>query len=396
LCKRMCFWCNQNGERREMTREVIESSMAVALAVKLCRPLVIPMYPITPQTHIVERLADFINDGELESEMIHVESEHSAISAAIGSSATGARTFTATASQGLALMHEILHIVSGMRLPVVMACVNRALSAPINIWNDHQDSISARDTGWIQFYVESGQEALDTTIQAFKIAENRKVMLPVMVCLDGFTLSHVWEPVDIPQQREINRYLPKFSPLYTLDPKHPVTMGPVGFPDSFMKFKKQQQDAMTDSFYYIKSANTEFSKQFKRSYGDGLLEGYMIDDAEYAVIAMGTICGTTRVVIDELRKEGKKVGLIKIRCYRPFPSEELKKITKNLKGIAVIDKNISIGYEGAVYSDVRSTLYGSNIIINGFIAGLGGKDITVNHIKDIYNKIDKERKVEWI
>jgi pyruvate ferredoxin oxidoreductase alpha subunit len=379
-----------------MTRQVIESSMAVALGVKLCKPAVIPMYPITPQTHIVERLSDFINDGDLDSEMIHVESEHSAISAALGSSAMGVRTFTATASQGLALMHEVLHIVSGMRLPVVLACANRALSAPINIWNDHQDSVSARDTGWIQLYVESAQEALDTTIQAFKVAENRKVMLPAMVCLDGFTLTHVYEPVDIPQQRDVNKYLPKFKPAYVLDPKKPVTMGPVGFPDTFMNFKEQEQEAMKEALTLIKKSNTDFNKLFKRSYGNGLVEGYKMKDAKYAVVCMGTLCGTTRVVIDELRKKGKKVGMIKIRTYRPFPESDLISLSTKLKGLAVIDKDISLGYEGALFTDIRSALFGQKLVINGFIAGLGGRDITPDHIKDIFKKLDKQRKTEWI
>jgi pyruvate ferredoxin oxidoreductase alpha subunit len=379
-----------------MTRQVIESSMAVALGVKLCKPAVIPMYPITPQTHIVERISEFINDGELDTEMIHVESEHSAISAALGSSATGVRTFTATASQGLALMHEVLHIVSGMRLPVVLACANRALSAPINIWNDHQDSVSARDTGWIQLYVESAQEALDTTIQAFKVAENKKVMLPAMVCLDGFTLSHVYEPVDVPLQRDVNKFLPRFKPIFILDPKKPVTMGPVGFPDTFMDFKQQEQDAMNESLAIIKKTNNEFKKQFGRSYGNGLVEGYKMRDAEYAIICMGTVCGTTRVVVDELRKAGKKVGMIKVRTYRPFPESDIKNLCSKLKGLAVIDKNISLGYEGALFTDIRSALYGSKTIVNGFVAGLGGRDITPDHLKAIFKKLNMQRKTEWI
>ncbi|MFO7711473.1 MAG: transketolase C-terminal domain-containing protein [Candidatus Woesearchaeota archaeon] len=375
-------------------KKVMETSMAVAQAVKLCRPATIPMYPITPQTHIVENIAQFINDGELSSDMIHVESEHSAISAALGSSATGVRTFTATASQGLALMHEILHITSGMRLPVVMAVANRALSAPINIWNDHQDSMSARDTGWIQLYVESAQEALDTMIQAFRIAENKKVLLPAMVCIDGFTLSHVYEPVEVPQIREVGRYLPKFSPPYKLDPKKPITMGPVGFPDSFMTFKKQEQDAMTESLNVIRTANKDFKRQFKRGYGNGLIEEYKMSDAEHAIITMGSLCGTTRDAVDELRENGKKVGLLKIRTYRPFPADEIKKATKNLKSIVVIEKNISLGHEGAVYSDLRSTLYDTDIIINGYIAGLGGKDITAQHIKDC--TFEKKQPVTWM
>lgn len=374
----------------------METSQAMATGVKLCKPAVIPMYPITPQTHIVEKLADFINDGELKSEMIHVESEHSAISAAVGSSATGVRTFTATASQGLALMHEILHVVSGMRLPIVMGVANRALSAPINIWNDHQDSISARDTGWIQFYVETAQEALDTIIHAFKVAEHKKVLLPAMVCMDGFTLSHVFEPVDVPQQRAVSSFLPKYDPKFELDPKKPVTMGPVGFPDTFMTFKKQEQDAMTEALKLIPQVNKDFEKSFKRSYGNGLVEEYKLKDANFALVSMGSLCGTIRHTVDKLREEGIKVGMIKIRTYRPFPEEDIKKACKGLKAIGVIDKNISLGQHGALYTDIRSTMYDSDLIINGFIAGLGGKDITPKDIAECFKKLKKQQDPEWI
>ncbi len=380
-----------------MAKTVIEASMAVAIGAKLCKPAVIPMYPITPQTHIVERLADFINDGELDSNMIHVESEHSAISAALGASATGVRTFTATASQGLALMHEILHIVSGMRLPVVMAVANRALSAPINIWNDHQDSVSARDTGWVQIYAESAQEALDSVIHAYKIAEDKSILLPVMVCIDGFTLSHVYEPVDVPDQAKVNRFLPGYKPVYAyLDPKKPISQGPVGFPDSFMDFKKDEQDAMINAKNAIKKANSSFQSSFGRTYGNGVIEEYMTKDAEFIIAAMGSVCGTCRVVVDEMRKEGKKVGLLKVRSYRPFPKEDIIKACEKASGIAVIDKNISLGYEGALYSDLRSSIFDQKKIINGFIAGLGGRDITPNNIRYMLLSLKKQKEPEWI
>lgn len=379
-------------------KKVIEASTAVALGVKLCNPAVIPMYPITPQTHIVERLADYINDGLLKSEMIHAESEHSAISAALGAEATGVRVFTATASQGLALMHEILFVVAGMRLPVVIAVANRALSAPINIWNDHQDSISERDSGWIQLYVESAQEALDTIIQAYKIAENRKVLLPVMVCLDGFTLSHVYEPVDIPEKKDVDKFLPKYNPLFRLDPEKPVTMGPIGFPNTYMEFRKATHEAMLNSIEIIKDVNNDFKNSFNRSYGNGLIETYKINDAEYAVATMGTACGTTRVVVDELRKQGKKVGLIKIKSFRPFPKQEIINCCKNIKGIAVIDRNISLGNEGALCTELRSAFYNQEKkpIIKGFIAGLGGRDITPEHIKTAFKKIETSNNSKWL
>jgi len=377
-------------------KKVIEASEAVAKAVALCKPAVIPMYPITPQTHIVERLADYINDGLLDSEMIHVESEHSAISAAIGVSSAGTRVFTATASQGLALMHEILYVVSGMRLPVVMAVANRALSAPINIWNDHQDSMGARDSGWIQLYVESSQEALDTIIMAYKIAENKKILLPVMVCLDGFTLSHVWEPADIPSQKDVDGFLPKFNPLYKLDPTKPVTMGPIGFPNSFMNFKEMQQNAIIDSLDVIKKTNSEFMAKFKRGYGNGLIETYKTKDASRAIVCSGTICGTSRVLVDMLREKGEKVGMIKIKSFRPFPVDELKKAVLGIKSLAVVDRSISLGNDGPLCTEVKSVLCDKNIKVSGFIAGLGGRDVTLKHLNIALSKAGKTEKTEWL
>lgn len=344
----------------------------------------------------MERLADYINDGILDSEMIHVESEHSAISAAIGSQATGVRSFTATASQGLALMHEILFVVSGMRLPIVMAVANRALSAPINIWNDQQDSISARDDGWIQLYVESSQEALDTVIMAYKIAENKNVLLPVKVCLDGFTLSHVYEPVDIPDQKEVDSFLPPYKAIHAyLDPKKPMTQGPIAFPDTYMELKKMQQNAMDFSLKVIPKVSSDFKAKFKRSYGNGLIETYKIQDAKQAIVGMGTVCSTARVVVDNLRKKGQKVGLIKIKSFRPFPKEQIKKICKNIKGLAIIDRNISFGSNGALYTEMRDCLYDTKIKISGFIAGLGGRDITEKHLVKSVQDIGKE-KTTWL
>ena len=291
----------------------------------------------------MENIAEFINNGEFDAEMIHVESEHSAISAAIGSAFGGIRTFTATASQGLALMHEILHIVSGLRVPVVMAVANRALSAPLNIWCDHSDTMSARDCGWIQLFCENAQEAIDTTIMAFRIAEHSKVSLPVMVCVDGFTLSHVYEPVDIPDQKVVDKFLLKYKIHHLLDTKKPVTIGPIGYPNTFMQFKLAEHLAMLEALKTIPDVNNDFSKIFGRDYGNGLVDLYEMKDAEYAVIGLGTVCGTAKVAIDELRKKGKKVGLIKLKCFRPFPKEHLKDVCKNLKAVGVIDKNISIG-----------------------------------------------------
>ena len=315
----------------------MEASLAVAWGARLCRPKVIATYPITPQTHIVERLADFVNDGELDAKLIPVESEHSALSAVLGASATGVRTFTATASQGLALMYEILPIVSGMRLPAVMAVANRALSAPINIWNDHSDSVSARDQGWIQLWAESAQESLDSTIQAFKIAEHADVLLPAMVNLDGFTLSHVWEPVKLPEQKEVDNFLPDYKPEDFMNPKKPITMGPIGFPNSFMEFKKQQQDAMDKALPLVKKVHDEFAETFGRSYGNGFFESVQMDDAEYALIGMGSFCGTARETVKKMRKAQKNYERIRDpktvrekrkteeevdRLLRKFPQQE--------------------------------------------------------------------------
>ncbi|MBR9691981.1 pyruvate ferredoxin oxidoreductase [Candidatus Woesearchaeota archaeon] len=381
-----------------MIKKVIEASEAVAIGAKLCKPDVIAVYPITPQTHIPEKIANFVYDGKMDCELVDVESEHSALSACQGAQAAGARTFTATASQGLALMHEVLFATSGLRLPVVMAVANRALSAPINIWNDHQDSISARDSGWIQFYVESAQEALDTMIMAFKVAENKDIMLPAMVCLDGFTLTHVYEPAQIPEQKEVDSFLPPYKPLFTLDPKKPLTMGPIGYPNSYMDFKLQQQQAMQKALTVIKQVQQEFLKRFKRTYGNGLIEAYKTKDADIAVVAMGTICSTTKDVVDELRKKGRKVGLIKIKTFRPFPEADILDATKNLKAIAVLDRNISLGQEGAVYSEIKAVLKDCKTRADSYIVGLGGRDVTPNTIKTAIDKTSKSKNPikEWL
>lgn len=373
---------------------VMECSQAVAHAVKQCNPGVIAAYPITPQTHIVETLADYVNKGLLNSKYINVESEHSALSACIGAQATGVRTFTATNSQGLALMSEILFITSGMRLPVVMGISNRALSAPLNIWNDHSDSIAQRDSGWIQLYCEDSQEAYDTTIQAYKIAES--VNLPVMVCIDGFTLSHVWENVEILEDNNVSSFLPKYKPLFKLDPDKPLTMGPIVMPDLYTEFKKQQQNAIIKSADMIKQINSEFLDKFSRNYGDGLIERYMMDDADYAFIAMGSVCGTIRYAIDKLRNKGKKAGLIKVRCFRPFPNGGIIKSCENLKGVAVIDKDISLGNAGSLYTETKAALKESKIKINNFIAGLGGRDITPEMLISCLDKIGSKEEIIWL
>ncbi|MEM4598745.1 MAG: pyruvate ferredoxin oxidoreductase [Candidatus Diapherotrites archaeon] len=379
-----------------MTEMVVEASKAIALAAKLCRPKVIPMYPITPQTHIVENLAEIINNGELDAEIIHAESEHSACSALLGAQAAGARTFSATSSQGLALMFEVLPIVAGNRMPCVMAVANRALSAPINIWNDHSDAVSARDQGWIQLYVESTQEAIDTLIQLYKVCENKDVMLPGMLCIDGFTLSHVYERAFVPEQSKVDEFLPEYKPLNVLDPAEPITIGPIAFPNSYMEFKKMQHEAMLLAEKEIEKVNKEFGKKFGRKYGNGLIEEYKMDDAKYALIGMGTFIGTARNVVDKLREKKEKVGLIKLKSLRPFPAERLRKTTEGLKGLAVIDRHISVGYEGPLYTDLRSALYGSKLKISSYIAGLGGRDIAAAHIERVFKEIKSGKDGGWL
>jgi len=338
-----------------MVRKVVMSgSEAIAEAVKLCKPKVLPMFPITPSTLVPERLADFVFDGELDAEMIHVESEHSAASALYGAYATGIRAFTASASNGIALMHEILPIISSARFPAVMSVANRTISGPINIWNDHSDAMSERDQGWIQLYCETAQEAFDTILMSYKLAEKENVSLPVMVCIDGFALSHVYEPLQIEDQKEVDAFVPAYKPKVFLDPKEPKSFGPIAFPNSFFEFHEQEQIAMNEALKEIPKINSEFKKAFGRSYGNGLIELIEMKDAKYALLANGTSVGTARVVVEELRKKGKKVGLIKLKSFRPFPAEEIRKACKNLKALGVIDRHVSLGSEGAITLDVKS------------------------------------------
>jgi len=375
---------------------VISGSEAIAEAVKLCKPKVLPMYPITPSTLVPERLADFVFDGELDAEMIHVESEHSAASALFGAYATGVRAFTASASNGIALMHEIIPIISSARFPAVMSVANRTISGPINIWNDHSDAMSERDQGWIQMYCESSQEAFDTIIMAYKIAEKEQVSLPVMVCIDGFALSHVYEPVQIEDQKKIDSFLPKYKPKTYLDPKKPTTVGPIGFPNSFFEFHEQEQIAMSEALAEIPKVHKEFDNEFGRKYGNGLVELIKMKDAKYALIANGTSVGTARVVVDKLRKEGKKVGLIKLKTFRPFPAEEIRKACKNLKGLGVIDRHVSLGSEGAMTLDIKSALSDEKCKVEGFISGLGGRDIDTKRLVKAFGILEKGEKGVWL
>ncbi len=381
-------------------REFVEGSQAIAEIVKLCRPGVISAYPITPQTHIVEALAQMVADGELSCQFVNVESEHSAASVVLGASATGVRAFTATSSQGLLYMAEVLFNISGLRLPLVMTCANRAISAPINIWNDQQDSISLRDSGWVQLYAENNQEAVDFHLMAYRIAEDKSIMLPVMVCMDGFILTHGMEPVDMPEQEKVDKFLPPYKPLYKLDPANPLTMGLLADPDYYLETRFAIQETFKDLLKFIPKVNEEFKNHFGRDYKDGLVEEYYVKDAEKVIVAMGSVCGTIKQVVDGLRAKGKKVGLLKIISYRPFPYARVYEILKDVPRVAVLDKAVSLGGYAPVAVEVKAAFCGKKKapkVISSFIAGLGGRDITLESIKEVFAKLtQREINLEFI
>ncbi len=366
---------------------VIEGSEAVAAAVKACRPHVISSFPISPQTHIVEALARMVADGELDAEYIRVESEFSAASVLAGASAAGSRSYTASSSQGLLLMTEVLYASAGMRLPFVITGVNRSISAPINIQVDHQDTMSLRDAGLIQFYVESSQEAYDLHLAAFKIAQNPNIMLPVMVCMDGWVLTHSYERVELVDQEAVDLFLPPFKPEHYLDPANPKTWGSYAESDVMMEFKYAIHKAMTEGKTHIKTILDEVSELTGRD-NSGLIEAYRTHDADVILVAMGSVAGTTKDAIDDLRNAGKKVGLVKIRCYRPFPHGEIWQAVKQASVIAVMDANISMGSEGAVGLDLKSKIINkpdAPMVID-FIAGLGGREINSKTIAGLVDR----------
>ena len=360
----------------------------MAEAVGLCRPEVISAYPISPQTHIVEHLSDLVRTGELAPcEYLMVESEFGAMSACIGASATGARTYTATASQGLLYMAEALYNASGLGLPTVMTVANRAIGAPINIWNDHSDSMSQRDSGWIQLYVESNQEALDVHIQAFRIAE--QLSLPVMVCMDGFILTHAYESVDIPDQEQVDSFLPKFEPRQVLDPADPVTIGAMVGPEAFFEVKYLAHAKQMQALDLIPLVASEFAEAFGRESG-GLLRSYRIDDAETVIVALGSVLGTIEDVIDEMRDEGVRIGALGVRSFRPFPLEEVRAALAQADRVVVLEKALAVGLGGIVSANVRMAL--SGIELHGYtvIAGLGGRSITRDSLRGLFEKAGRD------
>jgi pyruvate ferredoxin oxidoreductase alpha subunit len=370
----------------------MEVAVAAAEAVALCNIDVAAVYPITPNTHIAEHLSEIVADGRLDAEFITVESEHSALSAVMGASATGARTFTATSSQGLMYMHEILPITPAMRLPVVMAIGNRAVSGPINIWNDHSDIMLQRDSGWISLFVQNGQEAVDMYIQAFKIAEHPDVMLPINVNMDGFQLTHVVEPIVFPTQAQVDKFLPPYKPAATIHPDKPVSMGTLGLPEIYTEAVKARDVALVNSKKVILQVWKEWEKQFGRKYEP--IERYKAEDADTLIMTMGSMGETAEVAVDELRKKGMKVGLLKLKLWRPFPFEDVQAAAKNCKTLVVTDRALSYGGPGGpLASEVRSALYAEakRPDVYNYIIGLGGRDVKVEDFVFMIDQASKKK-----
>jgi len=376
---------------------------AAAYAAKQSDVDIVAAYPITPQTIIVEKFSEYVANGEVETEFVCTESEHSAMAACLSASVTGARTFTASASAGLALMHEMLFVTSGCRAPVVMAIANRALSAPLNIHGDHSDSMVERDSGWIQIYTENAQEVYDSIVQAFRVAEHQDVLLPVIVGLDGFTLSHTLENVNVLPDGVVKKFvgtrkLPQVlthegkAVPFKLDPENPMTMGPIAMPNYYFEFKRQQEEAMKNALDVIKQVHEEYAQMSGRRYGNGLLDAYHIDDAEIVIVCLGSTAGTVKTVVDELRASDVKAGLLRIRTFRPLPVKEIVEALENVKAVAVMDRCMSFGGNGGpVYHEVRHVLYDANkhpYIVN-YIYGLGGRDTSPSQIRRIYEDLEK-------
>jgi len=363
-------------------KQVVEGSHAVSEAVRLAKVQVISAYPITPQTHIVEALSEYCADGSLDARFICVESEHSAMASVIGASSGGARAFTATSGQGLAYMHELLHWASGARLPIVMAEVNRALAPGWNIWVDQTDSLSQRDTGWVQIYCEDGQEVFDTTLMAFRLAE--QVNLPVMVILDAFLLSHTYEPVDIACSADVDRFLPPFNPKIKLDTKDPYALGQMVPPSMYMEMRYNIQEAMTRIPRCLSTVEAEFKQIFGRQYG--MVEKLYCEDAEIVMVVSGTMAGTCRLMVSTLRKEGVRAGMLKIRVFRPFPGVAVREILADVAKVAVIDRNFSFGAGGIFAQEICSALCNltQRPAVFSYIAGLGGRDVDIEVLEEIY------------
>jgi len=372
---------------KEKYKDMITANQAVAIAAVRSRPQVIAAYPISPQTEIVEYLANYISHGDLDAEYVNVESEHSAMTICVAAEGTGVRSFTATASQGLAFMHEVVSAAGGMRLPVCMFVANRTLMSPGGIWPEYSDSMPERDASWLQVYVEDNQEVFDMIIQAYRISEDSRVLLPIMVAGDGYTLTHSTMTVEILSEEEVDGFLPPYKPEHAyLDVDRPIAQGIIVPPEYHMEAKYQMQQAMKNAKKVIKEINDEFAQKFGRSYG-GLIDTYRMDDAEYALVVMGATTGTARVVVDELREQGEKVGLVKLRFFRPFPVDEIREALKDVNAVGVFDRSLSFGSTGQCFIETRNALYNSNIPMLNFITGLGGRDIRIIDLKFMFEKI---------
>lgn len=365
---------------------------AGAEAMRQIEPDVVPLYPITPQTELMQRFATFVSDGKVETETILVESEHSAMSAAVGAAASGARVMTATSANGLALMWEIVYIAASTRLPIVMAVVNRALSGPINIHADHGDSMGCRDSGWIQFYSENSQEVYDNLIQALKVAENPDVLLPAMSTHDGFIISHTMERVDTLEDEEVKKFVGEYKARFPLlDVSHPVTYGPLDLYDYYFEHKKQEAEAMKRAKKVILDVAAEYEELSGRKYG--LFDEYYTQDADYVVLALGSTAGTAKAAVDELRAQGKKVGVLKLRVFRPFPAQEIYRALSGAKALAVLDRSEGLsGIGGPVFQEVRSAFYRqSQIPVSSYVYGLGGRDIDPDMIASVFRDLKESK-----
>jgi pyruvate ferredoxin oxidoreductase alpha subunit len=395
--------CYHSGDRRRGivvgTRKMLTGNYAAAYGAKAARIEVAPVYPITPQTHIMEKMAEFIESGELDAEFVAVESEHTALAVAIAAQATGARSFTATSAQGLVYMHENLFVASGLRLPVVMVIVNRALGAPNSIWPDLNDSLDQRDTGWIQIYVENAQEAHDMVVQAYRIAEDKRVLLPVAICFEGIIISHYMEPVEILDQKEVDHFLPAYLPDHVvLNPDKPMAVGQIVMDDSYYtEYRYQQQVAMDRAIEVIQEVDDAFAERFGRRYG-GLCASEMMEDAEVALLTLGSMASTARAVVQHLRKDrGIPVGLVKLRSVRPFPDQQFRELLSNIKVVGVMERDVSVGAGGIIYTELSRCLNGRTkpSMIN-YILGLGGRDVTFDDIKNIALTVFEERRKKTI
>lgn len=377
----------------------MEGSHAVAQMIKLIEPKVVSAYPITPQTHIVEALADYKANGEADYEYVLAESEFAAASIVQGACLRGVRTYSATCSQGLLLMAEVLFNIAGMRLPMVLTIANRALSGPINIWNDQQDAVTVRDSGWLMLYAEDNQEAADMHLEAYRLAES--LSLPVMINMDGYVLTHTFEPVEIPDAKLIKKFLPEYKPKpgTFLDVKNPRTFGAFATPETYMTIREDLFNKVAEAKIAIKKTHQDFMKLFKRGSGDGVVDAYRIKDAEIVLVSFGSVLGTIKDVVDDLRKNGVKVGVLKVRCFRPFPASEIINNLKKAKYIGVIEKCLSIGNEGILVNEIKAAVFDAKLKgkISSFIVGLGGRDVTKDNILEIISATKKgKNKINFV